>query len=201
MCRDWSIKKIELSTALQTLRLTTEKVKEQNQILERLATRDPLTSCFNRRSFFEQFDSILELRERYNQPLSAVMVDIDHFKSNNDNHGHSVGDTVLQKVAETLMKTARETDVVARYGGEEFSILMPTRISWPQLCRPSESARRWLPSSFPNLVSAASLGVSSISQSAGGPHELLDQADKLSVRCQTQRSKSGGEVRSSCQRS
>lgn len=171
-------KKIELSTALQTLRLTTEKVKEQNQILERLATRDPLTSCFNRRSFFEQFDALWNSAKRYNQPLSALMVDIDHFKSINDNHGHSVGDRVLQKVSETLMKTARETDVVARYGGEEFSILMPNTDILAAAVSAERIRKALAAIKFPNLSVTASLGVSSISQHADGPQELLDQADK-----------------------
>lgn len=171
-------KKIELSTALQTLRLTTEKVKEQNQVLERLATRDPLTSCFNRRSFFEQFDSQWNSAKRYHQPLSAIMVDVDHFKSINDNHGHSVGDQVLQKVAETLMQTARETDIVARYGGEEFAILLPnTEIL--NAAASAERIRKALAAmKFPNLSVTASLGVSSICQKATSPQELLDQADK-----------------------
>lgn len=171
-------KKVELSTALQTLRLTTEKVKEQNQVLERLATRDPLTTCFNRRSFFEQFDAQWNSAKRYNQPLSAIMVDVDHFKMINDNHGHSVGDQVLQKVAETLMQTARESDIVARYGGEEFAILLPNT----DILNASVSAERFRKAlaemKFPNLSVTASLGVSSNSQQANSPQELLDQADK-----------------------
>ena len=171
-------KKIELSTALQSLRLTTEKVKEQNQVLERLATRDPLTSCFNRRSFFEQFDTHWNTAKRYNQALSAIMVDVDHFKSINDNHGHSVGDQVLQKVAETLMQTARETDVVARYGGEEFAILLPNTDILDAAVSAERIRKALAAMKFPNLSVTASLGVSSTGQKAGSPQELLDQADK-----------------------
>ncbi len=171
-------KKDELSSALQTLRLSSEKIREQNTALERLATRDPLTNCFNRRSFFEQFDAHWNTAQRYHQPLSAIMVDVDHFKSVNDNHGHSVGDQVLQKVAETLQATAREADVVARYGGEEFTVLLPnTDILDAAVC--AERFRKALAAmKFPQLSVTASLGVSSLSLHPTTPQELLDQADK-----------------------
>lgn len=171
-------KKVELATALQSLRLTTEKVKEQNQILERLATRDPLTSCYNRRSFFEQFDSHWNNACRYHQQLSAIMVDVDHFKSINDNHGHGVGDQVLQKVAETLMQSARETDIVARYGGEEFAILLPNTDILEAAVLAERIRKNLANQKFPNLSLTASLGVSANSEQAGSPQELLDQADK-----------------------
>ena len=171
-------KKDELSSALQTLRHSTDKIREQNTALERLASRDPLTSCFNRRSFFEQFDAHWNTAQRYNHPLSAIMVDVDHFKSVNDNHGHSAGDQVLQKVAETLQATARDADVVARYGGEEFAVLLPhTDILDAAVC--AERFRKALAAmKFPNLSITASLGVSSISLHPASPQELLDQADK-----------------------
>ncbi len=171
-------KKDELSLALQSLRLSSEKVREQNAVLERLATRDPLTSCFNRRSFFEQFDSLWNTAQRYNQPLSAIMVDVDHFKSVNDTHGHSIGDQVLQQVAKTLEQTARDSDIVARYGGEEFAILLPnTDILEGAVC--AERFRKALAAmKFPNLSITASLGVSALSQHPNTPQELLDQADK-----------------------
>lgn len=171
-------KKTELSHTLQTLRTSSEKIRQQNVVLERLATRDPLTGCFNRRAFFEQFDAHWNAARRYSQSLSAIMVDIDHFKLINDNHGHSTGDQVLHKVAETLMQTARDVDIVARYGGEEFAILLPnTDILDASVC--AERFRKALAAiRFPNLSITASLGVSAVSQQPSSPQELLDQADK-----------------------
>lgn len=171
-------KKNELASALQSLRLSSEKVREQNAILERLATRDPLTNCYNRRSFFEQFDIQWNSAQRYGNALSAVMVDVDHFKSVNDNHGHSVGDTVLQRVAETLQRLARESDIVARYGGEEFTLLLPnTELS--EACVMAERIRKAIEEmKLPQLSVTASLGVSSLSQAPVSPQDLLDQADK-----------------------
>jgi diguanylate cyclase (GGDEF)-like protein len=106
------------------------------------------------------------------------MVDIDHFKSVNDNHGHATGDDVLRRVAAVVMKTAGEGDVVCRYGGEEFSLLMPdTSLDDAELraerIRLAIKALR-----FGDLKVTASLGVSSLSQQASSPQDLLDQADK-----------------------
>lgn len=93
--------------------------------IKRLAATDPLTGLSNRRQFFELAVSELDRARRYERPLCAVMVDIDHFKRVNDQHGHAVGDRVLQEVARRLRDTVRKSDTVARYGGEEFALLMP----------------------------------------------------------------------------
>ena len=154
------MKKDELTSALQSLRLSSEKVREQNAVLERLATRDSLTNCYNRRSFFEQFDSHWNSAQRYGTSLSFIMLDVDHFKLVNDEHGHSIGDQVLQKVADTLQLSARAADIVARYGGEEFAVLLPnTEFSDAVIC--AERFRKALAAmNFPNLSITASFGVS-----------------------------------------
>jgi diguanylate cyclase (GGDEF)-like protein/PAS domain S-box-containing protein len=171
-------KKNELANALQSLRLSSEKVREQNAILEHLATRDPLTNCYNRRSFFEQFDIQWNSAQRCGCPLSAVMVDIDHFKLVNDNHGHSVGDTVLQKVADTLQRVVGDRGIVARYGGEEFTLLLPN-IDLADASALSETIRTEIEAiKLSQLSVTASLGVSSLSQSPVSPQDLLDQADR-----------------------
>ncbi len=108
-------------------------VAQRTQELERamaeihaLSLRDPLTGCFNRRSFDERIAREIERAERYGRPLSVVFADIDYFKAINDNHGHLVGDRVLQAVAESFRSGVRmDVDWVARYGGEEFVIVMP----------------------------------------------------------------------------
>ena len=171
-------KKDELSSALQSLRVSSDKIREQNAVLERLATRDPLTNCYNRRSFFEQFDSLWNAAQRYGHKLSAIMVDVDHFKSVNDTHGHSVGDQVLQKVAETLQQTVRDTDIVARYGGEEFAVLMPNTDILDAAVLAERLRKALATMKMPLWSITASLGVSSTSQSPASPQELLDQADK-----------------------
>jgi two-component system, cell cycle response regulator len=100
------------------------KLGETLEALRRLATRDELTGQLNRR----EFDRILrEERERalrFGRSLALVLVDIDHFKSVNDTHGHQAGDAVLSEVAERLAKQVRTVDRVARYGGEEFAVIL-----------------------------------------------------------------------------
>ena len=94
--------------------------------LKRLATVDPLTGAANRRAF-EAACTVRWARAAHERaPISLLMLDIDHFKAFNDRYGHVEGDRCLARVAECLMKTAREGhDLVARYGGEEFAILLP----------------------------------------------------------------------------
>ncbi len=171
-------KKNELANALQSLRLSSEKVREQNAVLERLATRDPLTNCLNRRSFFELFDLQWNSAQRYGRPLSAIMVDVDHFKMVNDNHGHAVGDSVLHSVAETLQRVVRDTDIVARYGGEEFVLLLPNTDLQDAMGLAEHVRKAVEEMPHPHLSVTASLGVSSLDQGPVSPQELLDQADK-----------------------
>ena len=103
-------KQKELREALRSLKQTSDEVNQQNRELEWLATRDALTGCVNRRSFFKEFESAWETVQSGGRTISAVMVDIDHFKSINDNHGHARGDEVLRRVAAAVMKTATETE-------------------------------------------------------------------------------------------
>ena len=171
-------KKRELNFTLEKLRESSDEIRQQNSELERLATTDPLTECLNRRSFFEQFESTWKTAERHGHQLSLAMVDIDFFKSINDEFGHSTGDDVLRGIAEVLRTEARTGDLVCRFGGEEFCVLFPhTDIEAAQQAaerfRIAIEAKR-----FPQLSVTASLGVSAVALGAGNAQELLDQADK-----------------------
>ena len=171
-------KKTELSELVSQLRQSSAEIRRKNEELTRLATRDPLTDCLNRRSFFEQFEKEWEASERYGYPLSAIMVDIDHFKRINDTHGHAVGDEVLQQVATALTTSARDSDVVCRYGGEEFSIILPhADIASAQAA--AEKFRVAIETlEFSQLELTASLGVSCTGFGSTDPQMLLDQADR-----------------------
>jgi diguanylate cyclase (GGDEF)-like protein len=100
----------------------------RNTLLYRVATqsalRDPLTDTGNRIAMDQTLTREIELSRRHLQPLSLLMLDIDHFKQINDTHGHSAGDDVLKAVAASIKNQLRNVDMVFRFGGEEFLILL-----------------------------------------------------------------------------
>lgn len=176
------IKNAELRNALVKLEKSQLEITRQNEELEYLATRDPLTGSLNRRSFFNGFDTLFAEARQNQDELTCIMVDIDHFKSVNDTHGHGVGDEVIKYLANVLAEHSRPNDLVARFGGEEFCIVMPaTSISEGAVL--AETLR----STIENGISAdfldkcritASFGVASIHSGAEKPNDMVEQADK-----------------------
>lgn len=171
-------KKQELANTVDMLRVSSDAIKQQNRELERLATRDPLTGCLNRRSFFGRFDDEWHAAVHDGRPLSAMMVDIDFFKSINDTHGHSMGDEVLRQVAATLLSVARESDVVCRYGGEEFAILLPETNANDAAVIGERIRAAVERIQLPGFSITTSVGVASYTKDVRLPQDLLDQADK-----------------------
>lgn len=94
-----------------------------------LSLRDPLTGLSNRRHFRAVLERLIESVARSGESVLLLMLDIDHFKSINDTHGHLVGDQMLRAIAACLQRCVRPVDTVARYGGEEFAVILPN-------CRP-----------------------------------------------------------------
>jgi diguanylate cyclase (GGDEF)-like protein/PAS domain S-box-containing protein len=114
----------DISEKMDTARLAAN-LEEENLRLAKLVQRDPLTQIFNRRAMDEIFPSIFDECKRFRKNISAILLDIDHFKSFNDTYGHQTGDILLKQIAETAQANIRGNDILVRYGGEEFIIIMP----------------------------------------------------------------------------
>lgn len=112
----------EKSLFISLLDVTEKKLIQEE--LERLATTDPLTGIYNRRSFFDMANKELRRAVRYNYPFSLLMLDIDYFKRVNDSYGHAFGDQVIQRFSEECNECLREEDIFGRVGGEEFAIVL-----------------------------------------------------------------------------
>ena len=115
---------VDLGEALTRLKESTQQIEKQNVELRRLATTDPLSGALNRRAFFERANMLCENDRLAAQHASCLLVDIDHFKQVNDQHGHQVGDRAIASVARVLQSSVRDSDLVCRYGGEEFAVLL-----------------------------------------------------------------------------
>ncbi|NOT27312.1 MAG: diguanylate cyclase [Acidobacteria bacterium] len=101
------------------------RIVRLHEQLRAAAMHDSLTGLLNRRAFFEIFEKEVSRAKRQQLSLGILMVDLDHFKQVNDQHGHLAGDAVLREAARRLRRRVRATDVVGRYGGEEFVVALP----------------------------------------------------------------------------
>lgn len=146
--------------------------------------RDPLTGLANRLHLDDELSRVWSRPECRASPVSAVMIDIDHFKHLNDRHGHAAGDLCLKRVAAILQAEIRRTgDLVARYGGEEFLIILPD-MAMMDAVRLAERIRRSIEiAAIPNEgrsllgIVTASFGVAACSPSDLSPLELIAAAD------------------------
>jgi len=137
----------------------------------------------NRRFFYQQLNNELARAERFNTPVSMVMVDIDHFKQLNDHSGHSAGDDVLRKVAQLLRHNLRKVDTLARYGGEEFIVLLP-QIALDEAREVADKLRRAVAETVfeqgkrqPLGIVSISVGVATLPRDANDDVKLIDAAD------------------------
>jgi diguanylate cyclase (GGDEF)-like protein len=150
-----------------------------NEELRDLAHRDPLTRCFNRRSFDEMLQQEVWQSERNGQPFSLALFDLDWFKSVNDTYGHGVGDEVLQRVAEAMRGELRAGDMLARMGGDEFAVLLPGASEGGAVEIMSRVVRQLAaePVAEPGHVQTLSVGVAAW-RSGQTPEQLCAEADK-----------------------
>ena len=156
------------------------RVKASRLALEQLAIRDALTGVWNRRHIDSLLAAEVERKARFGGQLSVCMVDLDHFKSINDQFGHPVGDSVLKQVAEYMQAQLRTTDQIGRFGGEEFLILLPgialkDTVDCAQRLLHSIAALELLPNQ-PRPVTI-SIGISECAADES-PARLVERADR-----------------------
>ncbi len=178
----------DITDRVRTERELEEKTAElqaANRLLSKVAVTDSLTQVYNRRHFDELlFKEIKRFKRRKYAYLSLMMLDIDHFKRLNDEHGHLTGDIVLRDVAKMLREGVRETDTIARYGGEEFIIVLPdTHLDGAEHKAEkirSNIARKEFPGQKGPLHITISIGVAAYH--TGDPQDLIRAADEALYR-------------------
>jgi diguanylate cyclase (GGDEF)-like protein len=161
-----------------------EELDRRNQELERISRTDSLTGLPNRCVVFTEAERAVGRADRYGEPVSMVVCDIDHFKRFNDTHGHVFGDEVLRAVAGRLQDSVRTVDVVARTGGEEFAFLLPsTDLAGARIV--AERARRAVaslnllgPDGRPAPVTV-SLGVASLEAAPPGRYDYATMVNRM----------------------
>ncbi|MBC7364120.1 MAG: GGDEF domain-containing protein, partial [Candidatus Aminicenantes bacterium] len=152
---------------------------------------DPLTGLYNRRYLEETLERELLRAKRAENPVSVIMLDIDHFKKFNDTYGHEAGDFILQAVARTIQKSVRAEDIVCRFGGEEFIVILPGLELEKAVCRAElilDAVRRleikYSDSVLKNLTISA--GVAAFPEHGENWPELLQAADSALLQAKSQ---------------
>lgn len=172
----------ELANALadaMSLSLSNLVLRER---LRTQALRDPLTGLYNRRYMEDAFERHADQASRTKSPLSLIMIDLDHFKRLNDEHGHAMGDVVLTEAASSILATVRPCDIACRYGGEELVILLPD-CSLEGAVAKAELIRKGIEglSERHGISISASFGVATIPESSKAETALAD-ADRALYR-------------------
>ncbi|HET9949762.1 MAG TPA: GGDEF domain-containing protein [Longimicrobiales bacterium] len=121
----WWINTAMMSASFATVGLLIATVRRSLFQERELGRSDPLTGMLNRQGFFEEAERVLALCRRGGRPVTVAYIDLDHFKSVNDERGHAAGDALLCRAADTLHETLRPSDVAGRLGGDEFVVLLP----------------------------------------------------------------------------
>lgn len=177
----------ELARVQARLEESEAQVKRMSEDLEQIRSEvyiDALSGLFNRRRFDSALDSLVMHALAEHEPLSLLLIDIDHFKAVNDTHGHVFGDQVIRSVSQAIKASVKGRDVASRYGGDEFGVLLP-ETAGPGASTVAEYIRRVIErrriSDFAGEIDPVavtiSVGLATLSRSDTA-HDLLRRADK-----------------------
>ncbi len=173
-----------LFATLEELHISQANIEHQNEKLQWLATRDPLTGAMNRHAFFELLESTLEKAQKGDSPVGCLMLDMDDFKKINDRHGHIAGDRVLKMFAESVASLIGAQNFFGRYGGEEFCVILPG-MSEREAAQMGERIRQHIEEhgshslrATSNLSITTSIGATSLTPADSSSSQLIEQADE-----------------------
>ncbi len=157
--------------------------KDAREMANYMINIDTLTKCMTRQYFMETAEKEFVRAKRLQLPLALLMLDIDHFKKINDNHGHHIGDQALQRFAEVVLEQKRAQDVFGRLGGEEFGLLLPNTTLKNAKLAAERIQKIWAHSpiseTLESVHSTVSIGVAEISSADCTFNALLQRADNM----------------------
>ncbi|WP_054774434.1 diguanylate cyclase [Methylogaea oryzae] len=172
-----------VSRRVSRMRVAHDIAEARNRELYEQATHDALTGLFNRRYMEEALTRQIHRAHRVDAPLSLVMIDIDHFKRFNDEHGHDAGDEVLRQVGRSIRENVRTSDIVCRYGGEELAVIIPGAGAKEAFLRMDKLREAVSAVPLSNRDGEAlppvtvSIGVAELAEDSDDSSELLKRAD------------------------
>ena len=168
----------DLLQALTDLEVSKEQIRRQNEVLHELASRDGLTGALNRRALFEKIEALWPQRNQGDRGIITIMMDVDHFKKLNDQHGHAAGDSVLKDLVKTVQMLIGNKATLARYGGEEFCVTMDSATVEEGVAM-AERIRAGIQEHLANPYKVtASIGVSSSIFGAPNLQAQIEQSDR-----------------------
>jgi len=175
---DYIVKPFNIGEINLVLRRATERQRllheaGQKEFYQELSVLDGLTGLYNHRHFYEVIPRETERAQRYQHPLSLLMVDLDDFKKYNDTNGHLAGDKLLQDLSAILVRTVRSADMVFRYGGEEFTVILPETTKQDGI----DVATRLFNLAREKLPVTMSIGLATYPDDAQSEKELIAKAD------------------------
>jgi len=167
----------ELESIRYSLASTFNRLKQEQEELYRLSTKDSLCGLYNRLSLMEKIKWLIGKSQRDHTEFALIFIDLDNFKHINDSKGHDFGDEVLRQVASLLFNTIRKNDFVARFGGDEFVIILPDLKDETTIIDVAQRIQKRFHSLSDHVVVTASMGITIYPKDGKDASTLLKNAD------------------------